>query len=384
MIAWIRSHDGFVNERRIEPFVSQQNGVGIRAKIHLFPVYNRSGHSDDVDGADPLLLRIPYKLYMHPFSELHADGTMHAIAVLYDAGLEYNSMLAVALALELRNETSLWRPYLDTLPQSLPRFGSRMNAKEIDLLRRLGNRHGLADRVEERVKIDLDAFARITRHQPALGLAAEEYLFAVALINSRCFGAQPAHFLSMRDKSDRLDANVAVLVPYLDLFNHREARRIANRYYHEWNATTDQMDMVYFATAFDAPNGSLAPGEEILNSYHVDDLSITYFLFYGFVLQTKYNLGQSVDSCRDANQCYTLESQLIDITRHLQFSESHAEKLNPVTMHAYATEVALILHDYVAHDQEANPVMTAFIQETLSLAQKALEMMHGVEDCRRI
>lgn len=270
MVEWITHHGGFVNEGRIEPFESE-NGLGIRVKrcteCRLDP-FNSV--------VDPLLLRVPYKLHMHPFSELHAESTRQTISRLYGANIDYNSLLTIALVLELGNESSQWRPYLDTLPITLPRFGSRMNEQDVQLLYELGNRHNFGDHIRQRIEIDHGHYNRIIRLQldSLMNLSLGEYLFATALVNSRSFGESPRHFVSMHDRDYELDSNVAVLIPYLDLFNHQSGG--TNRYSYE--VINDEANLVYYATLFGTkPFGS---GDEIFNSYHTDDeLNVIHFMY---------------------------------------------------------------------------------------------------------
>lgn len=386
LTAWITYHGGSVNEKRLEPFESV-NGLGIRLKVcpechangQICPLATL-GHRDPALGPDPLLLRVPYSLHMTPFSALHSEKTRDVIAQLQQqySGVDYNSLLAVALALERRNISSQWRTYLDTLPETLPRFGSRIYGEELTLLYRMGNRHDLANLVEQRIEIDYASYQRIADVlDPGDAISLEEYLLATALVNSRAFGESPRHFPHM-SPYDESHTDVAVLVPYLDLFNH--APDGTNRYSYEVIAEYD-VYLNYFATVGHSRE-CYSPGEELFNIYHADDeWNIIHWLFYGFLVPSHYD--STVEDCDQVETLYQA------IAQHFQFGPT------PHTMTAFNTSQLHLLegHDVLSelrlYDSEVsamsteNPVMQSLIRETLSLTHSAIRIVERLQECRR-
>jgi hypothetical protein len=410
LIRWITQHGGFVNEQRMQAFSTPEIGTGIKVKEcpqcldgsgRIEPGTDEGQH--DPLGSDPLLLRVPYKLHLHPFSELHSPHTLSVIKHLYESGvIEYEALLAVALLLELRNKSSLWRPYLDTLPVLVPRFGSRLRRDDIEVLYATGNRHNLAVLAEQRVALDNGRYEAVIK---ACGvtttLTRSEYLFAVSLVNSRSFGEEPQHFAGMRDKGYERGTSVAVLVPYLDLINHCERPVHDNRYRYEWRdgggggndeEEAASIDLVYYASS----SRIWMPGDELCNSYHVDPFSITHFLYYGFVVPTNYSTSLT--------RCDDIVSQFDDIAQHFQFTAASKcdiafdiarlsgldDTIRSATLDAnypvnrrvllikvllkYTEAVDEISKQYAAIEYPS-PVMCAWLRETLSLCHAAQETL---------
>lgn len=374
---WIIHHGGSVNEKRLEPFESS-NGLGIR--LRSCPECNAHGllcplieTSDFTLGLDPLLLRVPYKLHMTPFSALHSERTLSIISLLKRNEIDYNSLLTVALALELQNESSQWQPYLSTLPKRMPRFGSRLNNEEITLLYRMGNRHSLASLVEERIVIDHASHHRIAELVDAVTL--EEYLLATALVNSRAFGESPRHFPQMT--MYEANPSVAVLIPYLDLFNHAPGG--TNRYSYEAIAEYD-VYLNHFAT-----NGYRlchSPGEELFNSYHTnDELNVIHWLFYGFLIPHSYT---GIGDCEEVNVRHQA------IAQHFQFGPTQSmtvmfntSQLDLLSGHQVLTELYLYVREMGEISTE-NPVMQSLIKETISLTYSAIQIVERLRECQHL
>lgn len=286
VIEWLEAHGSFINKERVEVRESPLGGKGIFLKggeIETGLTQNTEGEitRELSESRDPLFLEIPYSLFFHPFSPHLSLETQDSINLFSSPLLHhhhirgygelYENLLNLALALELRNESSFFRPYFNTISLS-GSFGIRMEEEEIDLQEEEGLRNTI-----RRTQFYYGAYLKaFNEENPLLLLSREEYFHACSLTASRSFGQRGKMLPNTPERYSELQ--VPVLIPFFDMVNHRGLPS-ANRYFHlERNGKYHLRWWPSFT------RGVQAPGSEQFISYHgpLEPGDFSDQVFYGF------------------------------------------------------------------------------------------------------
>ncbi|KAJ5595270.1 uncharacterized protein N7459_001478 [Penicillium hispanicum] len=188
----------------------------------------------------------------------------------------------------LRGEKGFWFPYLRTLPQpgqlTTPLF---FGEEDVDWLQGTGIQEAAVHRFQSWDEKFDSSIAKLEE----LGFEGLEeytwdlYLWASTIITSRAFSAKVLS--SAVEASDLPDDGVSVLLPLIDLPNHRPLARV------EWRAGAEDVGMIVLE--------EIAPSQEISNNYGPRN-NEQLLMNYGFCLpnnQTDYRivkLGVKPDS----------------------------------------------------------------------------------------
>lgn len=269
---WVEDNGGFIHRERLVIKASALGGNG----LFLLPC---NGECEP----DPLLLVIPYTLFFHPFSPHLSRETQERIKKLHDSfkssepETKFEHLLHYALALEMRNASSFFRPYFASISLPGP-FGVSLDDEELDILNTLGDRHGIVKRI-----VRFGSLAEYHRNtfNKILGqplLSGEEYLDACIKTGSRSF-SQLGWLLGPLIPSEYRERTLSVLIPFLDLVNHHQKDPSTNRY-------------IYYPSRTEGANYSLRwwssqkePGELFIVYHPPFRTPLISFTHYGFVVR---------------------------------------------------------------------------------------------------
>ncbi|WP_158501680.1 SET domain-containing histone-lysine N-methyltransferase [Vitiosangium sp. GDMCC 1.1324] len=182
------------------------------------------------------------------------------IGRLLESHLEAESdelYLAAFLLQEKQREGSFWRPYLETLPASVPHSLLFLEERELQLLQ--GS--AVLEELEARREMLHTQHALLRAHIPGwASLTATEFLWACVVVSSRNFGV-------------KLRGNpVRCLAPLADMLNHKTSPDV------HWGLSEDEESFEMVALK------ALPAGQEIHDSYGAKS-NHRFLLHYGFVLE---------------------------------------------------------------------------------------------------
>jgi histone-lysine N-methyltransferase SETD3 len=198
------------------------------------------------------VVRVPRGLLM----TLETARAQLVASSILPAELELSSkhfVLAVWLLVERRDPRSVFRPYLDALPNSFPSFPILASADERALLD--GSLTGaMLDRLRSNLEADC---AKLAAAAPGLQIGLDALIWAAMCVLSRSFGVT-------------IDGeHTAVLAPFLDMVNH--ARGSNTRL--DYDADTQAFRLI--------AERAYLPGEEVCVDYGRRS-NLYMLLHYGF------------------------------------------------------------------------------------------------------
>lgn len=286
LIEWLEEHGSLINTERIEVRESPLGGKGIfliGGEVETGPAINIEGEitQELLESRDPLFLEIPYALFFHPFSPYLSPLTHDCITLLSQfhrgrGGEFYENLLNIALALEMRNESSFFRPFFNTISIG-GSFGIRMSKEDILVL---DEEHqdtiGRFQQYYENYLTGFNSALLGVFNNESMLLSRDEYFMSCSLTGSRSFG-QEGKMLPHTPSIYR-ESHVPVLIPFFDLVNHRGLPR-ENRYFH-----TEREGAFFIRWWPSFVSEVQSPGREQFISYHGPLAPGDYNeqVFYGF------------------------------------------------------------------------------------------------------
>lgn len=322
LLEWVEQNGGFVNRERISIGESNLGGHGLFMKPCL------EQRSCD---PDPLLLELPYSIFFHPFS-LHLSPEVSQVVTLLEREFHssereviFENLLHCALVLEMRNESSFFRPYFLSMTPLPNRFGILLDEDDLGILMDLGDRHGIVRRIKEfrrMYEYHRTEFNRISHPFPMV--TDEEYFMACVLTGSRSFG-QFGWTLGKEVPLVYKEKSVPILIPLFDLVNHHQEDPSTNRYYYN----PARAEGVEYTLKWWPTLGGEPAQRELFIAYHTPFTTpLISFTHYGFVVP---NVQISLDY-RDPLESVQLEEYLSKVESALKRTK------NPV-MFQYLKEV---------------------------------------------
>lgn len=414
---WITSYGGFINKKRIEVRSSVEGGNGVFLRKcseclrggKIFPMFRYMTIPDkgndnalmshqesdeeyplyhDIYGIDPILMILPYDIHMTPFSPLNSHGTLSVINKIQGSkGFEssnanFEKLLILSIALELKNVTSQWKPYFDSFLLPLPRFGVRLNKDELSVLDLAGDRLSVVSNIRYYINKYLHHLNRGEGD-----VTDDEILQAASLSNSRTFGENPSYLINVPQSYHHLE-NLPVMIPFLDLVNHRDMPSLSNRYY---NDVIGVISLRYKASCGSTPrvdrrnlhsisknDYSISPGDELFNSYHENDRgNDLMFGQYGFIVPVSF----SSPTCQNVADLY------LNVSYHLKLSDPHQNLTYDVNLIPSPTEEGMIeILKYIMEIERLiivspSSIILGYLHETLRISETMRDIIKVMIDC---
>ncbi|KAJ5267546.1 hypothetical protein N7478_010354 [Penicillium angulare] len=191
--------------------------------------------------------------YSSPKGSFSSHGVQFPRAFIDAVGLE-ETMTFFLMAHFLRGEQSFWHPYLRTLPQpgqlTTPLF---FGEEDVDWLQGTGIPDASVQRYQawdEKYDSSIEKL-ETAGYQGTGEFTWDLYLWAWTIISSRAFSGKVLS--SAVESSDLPDEGISVLLPLIDLPNHRPLAKV------EWRAGEKDVGMIVLE--------NVSPGQEISNNY---------------------------------------------------------------------------------------------------------------------
>lgn len=323
LIGWVEENGGFVHRERLSVKRSAFGGYG----LFLEPCHTNCE-------PDPLLLSIPYKLFFHPFSPYLSPETQSRVKKLEhtfqssEVETKFEHLLHYALALELQNTSSFFQPYFSSITLTSS-FGIALEGEETELLRDLGDRHGIVERIVKFYSLAewyRNEFNRIL-DQPLV--SNEQFLQAYTITGSRSF-SQYGWLLGPLVPPPYRERSLIALIPLMDLVNHGQMDPSENRY-------------TYYPARTEGANYSLRwwPTSEELGelfiAYHPPfKTPLISFVHYGFVVRQNFSKTRK-------ELLEFLDVGEGDLVNYLEGVESALGKTKNLVMKQYLKETERVL-----------------------------------------
>ncbi|KAL0023407.1 hypothetical protein WJX79_006595 [Trebouxia sp. C0005] len=258
---WIEEHGGYVH-----PHITLSSSPSFSCR----GVVTTEDIDEELVSREPLLL-VPEELSI---STILAKEKLAPI--LKAANLpsleELDAVLPLALFLAYernKGQGSFWQPYLGLLPEQ-PGCAWLMHPEELtQALQQVKQLVGAeAQDWESKVQdakdaVNFQASAMATAYSKELNVSADDILWGMGQVLSRCFGQEP---------------DLAML-PFTDLCNHSSHAMAPNSY----TGTEDSRPFVFVSSVWDNEPRPLATGDELFISYMAATPPLTAFLNLGFV-----------------------------------------------------------------------------------------------------
>ncbi|KAJ5646544.1 hypothetical protein N7490_002916 [Penicillium lividum] len=251
LLEWVRSHGGHLNE---SVCIAQDAQRGVHVQVRA-----------DWPTAVPKETRVintPLGVTMSYFNAVDYSSTKgsfssHGVklpqAFIEAAGLA-ETMIFFLMAHFLRGEQSFWYPYLRTLPQpgqmTTPMF---FEEEDVDWLQGTGIPDASVQRYMDWDKQYDSSIEKLEKagFEGSEAFTWDLYLWAWTILTSRAFSAKVLS--NAVEDSDLPEEGISVLLPLIDLPNHRPLAKV------EWRAGEEDVGMIVLEDA--------SPGQEISNNY---------------------------------------------------------------------------------------------------------------------
>lgn len=274
LASWLRDQGNFIDQERLEIRESQFGGLGLFLK-----------NDSSIPETNILLLEISYQFFFHPYSIFLSDTTKELLSLvnsdrIYDS---YENLLYFAIVLEMRNESSFFKPYFNSI-SPLRNFGILLPEREIAVLKSVPNRHDIVKRIRDAqtiYRIHLEEVNRVLSEydNDIKEISEKEYFYACNLANSRSFG-QPGWMIGSPEEYQTRN-NLPVLIPFFDLVNHHSADIATNNYHYHPERSSN---VKYYNFRWSISPNSYIADRELFNAYHPPSIDQTInFIYYGFV-----------------------------------------------------------------------------------------------------
>nr|CAI5852044.1 unnamed protein product [Callosobruchus analis] len=198
LMQWLARH-GWKNETQLQlrDFMYTGRGVCSRKSIK----------------ANEILISIPNRL-MVTYKTIK-EQILNRMPPLCEP-LKMQELLAVFLMIEVKNKTSFWKQYIESLPKDLPALPWLTMKDEMSFYPKDMQKN--CENCDENYKSGL---VRVRKSMPGCGFDEESFKWAYVIVNTRAVYVDPNKLEIEGDYSSALldEPNMA-LCPFLDMFNH--------------------------------------------------------------------------------------------------------------------------------------------------------------------
>ncbi|KAJ5759156.1 hypothetical protein N7520_006312 [Penicillium odoratum] len=251
LLEWVCSHGGHLNE---SVCIAQdaQRGVHVQVKADWPTAVPKETRVINA----PLGVTMSYYNAVD-YSSTKGSFSSHGVklpqAFIEAAGLA-ETMTFFLMAHFLRGEQSFWYPYLRTLPQpgqmTTPMF---FGEEDVDWLQGTGIPDASVQRYldwDKQYDLSIEKLEK-AGFEGSEAFTWDLYLWAWTILTSRAFSAKVLS--NAVEDSDLPEEGISVLLPLIDLPNHRPLAKV------EWRAGEEDVGMIVLE--------DVSPGQEISNNY---------------------------------------------------------------------------------------------------------------------